>query len=80
LKRTGLLIAIVLTIALVALGSAAPVAVAASGAQQASRAAANGCPLYISCMDFVGVGCSCTGFVCNGKFICGTPVQVHPLP
>lgn len=64
MRRTTLLILLALTLTM-ALG----VGPAARPAE-----AANGCPLYIACMDIIGVGCSCPGFVCNGRFICGTPI------
>ncbi|HLX08562.1 MAG TPA: hypothetical protein VKY89_11950 [Thermoanaerobaculia bacterium] len=54
--------------ALLCLAPASP----AVAVQAAARPA--GCPLYRACMEFVGGGCSCTGFYCNGRFICGTPL------
>lgn len=38
-------------------------------------AAASGCPPYIACMDFIHGGCSCSGFYCDGRFICGVPLE-----
>ena len=67
MKRLGLLTVLALTLAMALWLAPAPAAAAAT---------ADGCPLYIACMDFIDGGCSCAGFYCNGRFICGTPIQI----
>ncbi len=70
MKRVKLLIALVLTLATITWLVPAQVAAASP------RVGADGCPIYMACMEFVGGGGSCAGFICNGKFICGTPVTL----
>jgi hypothetical protein len=70
MKRSGLLLAAMLTLGAVSFGLQGPAA--ASGST--GKVGTEGCPLYIACMDSITGGCFCTGFYCNGRFICGTPV------
>ena len=61
MRKIFLAFAVVLV--LTALGSTVPKA-----------EAANGCPLYRVC-EIINGRCTCTGFFCNGTFICGIPVD-----
>lgn len=56
-----LFLAITVVLVLTALGSTVP------------KAEARGCPLYRFC-EIINGRCQCTGFFCNGTFICGIPV------
>jgi hypothetical protein len=64
-KRLGLLIVLTLTLATAFWLAPAP----------AAAAPPPGCPIYRACMDFIDGGCSCAGFYCNGRFICGVPIS-----
>jgi hypothetical protein len=57
-----LFLAVTALLALAVVGIAAP------------KAEATTCPLYRACMETPEGQCFCTGFFCNGKFICGIPV------
>jgi hypothetical protein len=70
MKHFRLLMALLLTLA--AVSTLLPAQAASAAAR--SGPIADGCPIYQACMQFVGGGCSCTGFVCDGRFICGIPI------
>ncbi len=73
LSRSKLFVTFLLVLACVAL--LVPTrAVTATGFANPVYEGARACPLYEACMQFEGGGCSCTGFVCNGHFVCGVPI------
>lgn len=61
---TRLRLAFAALLVLAAIGSVAP------------KVEASTCPLYQVCMRTFPEGtCLCTGFYCNGQFICGRPIH-----
>jgi hypothetical protein len=72
MKRFGQLIVLALTLTMAFWLAPAPAAAAAATRMPTVRP--DGCPIYEACMQFVVGGCSCEGFYCNGRFICGIPI------
>jgi len=72
MKRTALLIALVVT--LTAVAWLLPVPASATAMQQAAtQVGTSGCPIFQYCMESIDGQCFCQGFYCNGRFVCGIP-------
>lgn len=58
------------------LAGAALMVLTVLGAAAPKQAEAETCPLYQDCMvTFPEGACMCDGFYCNGRFICGIPIE-----